>query len=55
MMNYLLCQYHSDAEISHTLKLSRQRIGQIKELLRTLPSVKKLYKELKGEYSGLKW
>ncbi len=52
---HLLCQQHNDTEISHTLKLSRQRIGQIKELLRTLPSVKKLYKELKGEYSGLKW
>lgn len=51
---YLLCSNHSETDISRMLGVSRERVRQVKEKLKTLPTVKKFYKELKGEYRG-KW
>ncbi|KKL75304.1 hypothetical protein LCGC14_2056250 [marine sediment metagenome] len=51
----LLCAGSLETDIADELGITRERVRQIKERLKTLQCVKKFYKELKGDYGGLKW
>ena len=51
---YLLCNDHSETDISKILHVSRERVRQVKEKLKTLPTIQKFHEELKGVQSG-KW
>ncbi len=50
-----LCAGNTEIDIAKVLKISRERVRQIKETLKTLECMGKFKMELKGDYSGLKW
>jgi len=51
----LLCQEYLESDIARTLKITRERVRQIKEHLKTLNCMRNFYKELRGDYRGVKW